>query len=308
MPPRKADSQRKKSPPETLEQFLKRVLREQSTLTKSINPDAVHDLRVALRRCRSLSEGFATLDDHRDWRRLRKSAKKLQGSLAALRDAQVMGKGTHQLRLTGGKAGAAVSELLRRDERKGKKEAERALKKFPRKRWKRWRHRLPKWAARLDAAPITFADLVLERANEVISRERRWHTNHSQVTAHSLRIAVKHFRYTVQSFLPEQYAAWERDLKRMQDALGEMHDLDVLRGWLLKAAKRESLDHDTMREWLARIAEARAERVERYKKASSVSAKTGERGKHSTSLWVVWHREIEHLAEFNSPNYGEVSA
>jgi CHAD domain-containing protein len=308
MCPRPADSPRKNAPPEALEQFLKRVLREQSALLDSFAEDTVHDLRVALRRCRSLAEGFAALDDHRDWRRLRKSAKELQSGLANLRDAQVMAQGVHQLRITGGSAGAAVAELLRRDQRKGKRKAQRALEEFPRKRWKRWRRRLPKRAQRLGAAPITFADLLLECVKEVISRERRWHTSQSQIAAHSLRIAVKHFRYTVQSFLPEQYAAWESDLKKMQDALGEMHDLDVLRGWLLKAAKQESLEQETVKAWLVRIAGARQERVERYKKAASVNAKRGERGKRATSLWERWRREIEHLADLSSPNYGGASA
>jgi CHAD domain-containing protein len=306
MCPRPADS--KNSPPEDLERFLKRVLREQSALRDSFAEDTVHDLRVALRRCRSLAEGFATLDDHRDWRRLRKSAKELQGGLARLRDAQVMARAVHQLRISGGKAGAAVAELLRRDERKGKRQARQALEEFPRKRWKRWRRRLPKRAERLGAAPITFADLVLERVKEAIARERSWHTNRSQVAAHSLRIAVKQFRYTVQSFLPEQYAAWEKDLKRMQDALGEIHDLDVLRGWLLRAARQESLDHETMKVWLGRIASAREERVERYKRAASANGKRSERGKRATSLWEHWRREIERLAELSSPNYGGASA
>ena len=60
------------------------------TRATTLAADTVHDLRVALRRSRSLAEGYATLDDDRDWRRLRKAAKELQGGLAALRDAQVM--------------------------------------------------------------------------------------------------------------------------------------------------------------------------------------------------------------------------
>jgi len=45
---------------------------------------------------------------------------------------------------------------------------------------------------------------------------------------HALRIGLKRFRYTVEGLLPEQYAAWSDNLKRVQDLLGDVHDLDVL--------------------------------------------------------------------------------
>jgi CHAD domain-containing protein len=294
---RPAHFPRRDSPPEALQRFLKRVLREHSALRDSLAPDPVHDLRVALRRCRSLAEGYATLDNHPDWRRLRKSAKQLQDGLARLRDAQVMTSRVRHLGFTGGRAGAAVAESLRRDERKGKRKAQRAREDFPRKRWKRWLRRLPKRAENIGATPITFAYLALDRLREAAARERRWRESKSQVAAHSLRIAVKQFRYTVQSFLPRQYAAWEKDLKRLQDALGDTHDLDVLRGWMLKVGKEESLDHHTMQAWLRRIATVRQECIARYKKAVSVGGKRADGGRHSPLVWDRWRREIERLSE-----------
>jgi CHAD domain-containing protein len=293
MPPRPADS--KNSPPEALERFLKRVLREHSALRDSLAPDPVHDLRVALRRCRTLAEGFATIDNHRDWKRMRKTAKRLQSGLAGLRDAQVMAERVRQLRIAGSPAGLAVAERLRRDERKGKRKARRSLEEFPRKRWKRWGGRLPKRAQRLQTSPATFAALVLDSIKEVAVKERRWRSGESQVAAHKLRIAVKQFRYTLQSFLPKQYAAWAKDLKRMQDTLGEMHDLDVLHTWLLKVAEEESLDPAIVRQWLRRIAASRQNCVERYKKA--VSRKSLKPEQRVPLLWDVWRREIERLAE-----------
>jgi len=201
-----------------------------------------------------------------------------------------------------------VAEALRRDERKARRKAKQAVGDFSRKRWKRWRRRLVQRAEQIDAAPASFAHLVVERLREAAARERRWRESGSQVAAHSLRIAVKYFRYTVQSFLPEQYAAWEKTLKRMQDALGEIHDLDVLRAWLRKVAKRESLDHKTVHLWMERIAEARQERVERYKKAASASGKRAARGAHAPVLWDRWRSQIEHLAGPNSPTSGKASA
>jgi CHAD domain-containing protein len=128
------------------------------------------------------------------------------------------------------------------------------------------------------------------------------------LAAHSLRIAVKHFRYTVQSFLPEHYAAWERDLKRMQDALGDMHDFDVLRAWLLKVARRESLDHKIIHAWLRQIAEEREKRVASYKEAVSARGKHAQGGKHAPLLWDRWRQEIGHLEGISPASHGEVSA
>ena len=308
MPSPAADSQNTGSPPEALRQFLKRVLREHAAAREGLAADPVHDLRVALRRSRSLAEGFATLDHHRDWRRLRQAAKNLQGGLAALRDAQVLAGWVRQMRFCGGPAGAAVAAALGKDARKAKSQAQRALQEFPRKRWKRWRRRLAKRAQQLPAGPASFAHLALERAREAVARERRWRHSESQIAAHSLRIAVKHFRYTVQSFLPQQYAASQQDLRRMQDALGEMHDLDVLRAWLLQVAKKEKLDHQTLHAWLQRIAEAREERVRRYRKIVSQEGKRAGRGKHAPLLWARWRREIEGLAKVSSPPRARASA
>jgi CHAD domain-containing protein len=301
MSPRVADSAGKSAPPEALDRFLKRVLREHSAAREALAAGTVHDLRVALRRCRSLAEGFGSLDKHRSWRQLHKSAKQLQGGLAELRDAQVMAGWVRRLRITGGAAGDAVAESLRRDERKARRKAVRALEDFPRKRWKRWRRRLPIRAGRMASSPASFARLTLDRIREAAAREHRWRHSGSHVAAHSLRIAVKHFRYTVQSFLPEHYAAWEKNLRRMQDALGSIHDLDVLRDWLLKVAKTQSLEHGTVQAWMRQIAVDREERVERYKKTVSGVGKYPVRDPHAPMLWNRWRREIEHLIGPSSP-------
>lgn len=302
MSPRPADSSRPLTPADALARFLRRVSKKQAQALDSLEAAPVHDLRVALRRCRSLAEGFATLDKHRDWRRMRKAARNLQDGLGKLRDAQVMTRGVHRLRLTDGDAGAAVARSLRRDERKARKAALRALEAFPRKRWKRWGRRLPKRAKRVTTGLACFATLCLQRAAEAATRERRWRGSESQLAAHSLRIAVKHFRYTVEGFLPERYAVWERDLKRMQDCLGQIHDLDVLRAWTLQVVKKESLPKESVHAWMERIAGARERHVERYKRIVSVDGGVTAGGKHTGMRWDRWRREIELVATINPPN------
>ena len=310
MPSSPAVSSRILSPPEALSRFLRRVLQEQAAAQDELAADTVHDLRVALRRCRSLAEGFAELDGHREWRQLRKAARRLQRGLAQLRDAQVMAGWVRRLGFTGAAAGApgsAVAASLRRDERKARRAARKALADVSRKRWKRWRQRLPQRAGRLAENPSAFADLALRRASEAAALERRWRRGGSQLAAHRLRIAVKRFRYTVESFLPEQYAAWGRNLRRMQDCLGEIHDLDVLRGGILQLAKEESFSPQILRTWLRRMERARRERVERYRKAVSANQKSARRGAPAPVLWDRWSRELYSMAWINPPKSAAAS-
>ena len=280
------------SPPEALARFLRRVWDEQAKVRGDLAPGPVHDLRVALRRTRSLAEGFSELGSHRDWRQFRKAARRLQGGLAELRDAQVMATWVRRLGFTGGTAGVALADSLRSDERKARRAARSALTDFPRKRWKRWQRRLPQRAGLLAASPASLAGLASQRAGETGACDRKWRKTGSRIAAHRLRIAVKRFRYTVESFLPEQYAAWGRKLKRMQDCLGEIHDLDVLRSRILQLSRQELVSRETLRAWLGQIESTRKQRVERYRKLVSPGVKTAKRGKPAPVLWDRWRHEL----------------
>jgi CHAD domain-containing protein len=290
-----------KSPPEALKRFLKRVLREQKLVQESFAPEPIHDLRVALRRCRSLAEGLSTLDDSREWKRLQRCAKDLQDELADLRDVYVWKQHVRRLHLLQEPAGQTIEEALGQDDRKAHRRAKRAMKKFSRKAWKKWRRRLPKRTAELDLQPQVFAQLALRRLQEVGVREHRWQESGSESAAHRTRIAVKQFRYTVQSFLPAQYSAWEKNLRRIQDALGDLHDLDLLQDWLRKVAKRASLDHAAVQLWIKRIAEARRDCLERYRRGVTLKRKRGPAD--SSNVAVVWDRWREELEALESLNY-----
>jgi hypothetical protein len=57
---------------------------------------------------------------------------------------------------------------------------------------------------------------------------------------HELRIALKRYRYTIESVLPARAADWDGGLQEMQDLLGEIHDLDIL----MKVVTSESASVD----------------------------------------------------------------
>src|SRR5205085_7548090 len=93
---------------------------------------------------------------------------------------------------------------------------------------------------------------------------------------HALRIGLKRFRYTVESLLPEQYAVWSENLKRVQDLLGEVHDLDVLLEVVKKSEFVETEDSLTV--WAEIIGRERQECIRTYRQLTL--------GK--TSLWNIW--------------------
>ena len=66
------------------------VLEECDRAQADFAKDPVHDLRVALRRCRSMADGLMALDRCPDWKRVKKAGKQLFAALGELRDAQVV--------------------------------------------------------------------------------------------------------------------------------------------------------------------------------------------------------------------------
>src|SRR6202044_751027 len=73
-----------------LRAWMERVLEERDRAGAGLDVDAVHDLRVALRRCRSLADGLMAIDPDGSWKQMKKAGKKLFQALGELRDMQVM--------------------------------------------------------------------------------------------------------------------------------------------------------------------------------------------------------------------------
>ena len=108
---------------------------------------------------------------------------------------------------------------------------------------------------------------------------RRALRNRSGVGYHQLRIGIKRFRYTVENFLPKLHARWAKDLRELQDSLGEVHDLDVLRA-MIRA--HTDIPADERLRWGKRISEERQKRLHLYRLKMI--------GKHA--LWQVWRSEL----------------
>ena len=59
-----------------LRYWMLRVLDECEHVSADFAPDPVHDLRVSLRRCRSLADGLLALDPDPNWKAMKKAGKR----------------------------------------------------------------------------------------------------------------------------------------------------------------------------------------------------------------------------------------
>jgi CHAD domain-containing protein len=272
------------------------VLEECDNVAAHFSADPVHDLRVALRRCRSVAAGMMAVDPDPEWKAMKKAGRRLFQRLGALRDVQVMMEWVETLfpketaaRVLASAPGEALAVsnlagnpvqlllgILRVRESEQKIEARLALAEFDRKQWRQWSQSLPLRASRIRPGSNLFKHLALESWTAARELHNRAMRNRSQVALHALRIGIKRFRYIVENFLPVEHKLWSADLKHMQDVLGEVHDLDVL--WATAMASHIFGDEESRKSWHERIVKERSKRVEEYR-AKMLGP---------NSPWVAW--------------------
>jgi exopolyphosphatase/guanosine-5'-triphosphate,3'-diphosphate pyrophosphatase len=273
---------------------MERVLVECDRAETGFDADAVHDLRVALRRCRSLADGLMAIDPDPAWKEMKKAGKKLFQALGELRDMQVMEEWLEKLSpgAVGDAANSASAENraeavavklldhIQAREAACKQLALTDLNQFDRKQWRRWSRELPRRASRVRSGSVVYVHLALEKWTAAYDLHKHALRSRSRVGLHTLRIGIKRFRYTVENFLPEQHALWGADLKELQDLLGEVHDLDVLWATALEIAAFP--DAESRARWLAKVNAEREKRVSRYRELMV--------GRES--LWRVWRAQF----------------
>jgi len=265
-----------------LHSWMQRVLQESDRARVNLAPDPVHDLRVSLRRCRSIADGFISLDPDPRWKEMKKAGRRLFSQLGELRDVHVMQEWVARLATPLDPAGTALLEFLSARENELKQHAALAISEFDRKQWKRWSIILPRRTKKLRPGGAIFKHLALERWVYAYDLHRRALRSRSQIAFHNLRIGIKRFRYIVENFLPQQHSAWSSDLKHLQDLLGEVHDLDVL--WATAVQIHAFPDQQSQIRWQEKIAEERRRRIQEYR----------EKMLGKGSLWHVWRSELPH--------------
>jgi CHAD domain-containing protein len=259
--------------------WMERVLKELEKVRTAPEPDAVHDLRVAIRRCRSVGAVMQEVDPDPAWPEMRKLGRKLFRQLGELRDTQVLEEWTKQLGAESDPVRERLLVLLEAKEKEQQSAALRAVAKFNQRSWKKLERRLQRRSRMVPPGGPAAECLALERMEAAKLLHVRALRSEKPQAWHGLRIAVKRFRYTVESLLPRRYEEWGENLKRLQDLLGEVHDLDVLATTIAQSAA----DLEQARPaWAERIAIERHERIESYRHLA-----VGEGG-----VWQEWKRGL----------------
>jgi CHAD domain-containing protein len=260
--------------------WMERTLKELEKVREKPDADAVHDLRVAIRRCRSVAAVMQEVDPDTAWPGMKKLGRKLFRQLGELRDTQVLEEWTKKL---SSEADAVRSMLL---EDFGKKENElreialRVAEKFDEKAWTKHEQTLRRRARLVPADSPAAECLALERLEAAKELQGQALRTSKPEAWHALRIGVKRFRYTVESLLPTRYEQWGEDLKRVQDLLGDVHDLDVLSARVAQITGPDLVAAQAS--WSGRIATERGERIEAYRQLTSGQG----------NLWHKWRQGL----------------
>lgn len=258
--------------------WMDRVLERALNVEPRCNPGAIHDLRVALRRSRAMAEALREVNPAPEWRKIKKSSSKLFHSLGDLHDTQVARAWVRKLAPAGDPVRMHLLRLLSQREKQQRKLTAKALRDFDRKNWRKWKRRLHPKARFFPPESVVFQRIALARLGQAFALYQQARRKRSSLAWHRTRIGIKRFRYVVENFLPQRHAAWEKDLKRFQDLLGEMHDLDVLRIVIRRETKK--LDPAAVAPWLSKIEQESKARLKEFLDRSTAE----------DSPWTIWQQ------------------
>jgi CHAD domain-containing protein len=244
--------------------------------------EAIHDLRVAARR---IGAAFFTWPFLRGGRRLRRAARAVAAvrrRVGATREREVLlAHLRERIESAPPAARVTLSGLLMRLERRVARGWESAGRRLGRPRL---RQRLRGLARRLErsvretaASPAGLGPALGQAAGRVDRRRRealaalaRARTERTDAALHAARIAVKKWRYAEECAAaaePGRHSAVVPGLRALQESLGAVHDLAVLRDALAaEAARLERAEIATSPVWALaeRVEEDRRARVEEF--------------------------------------------
>ena len=213
--------------------YLRQADRAVRQVGRPGRPEALHDFRVALRRCRSVVRAYRPWLGKAAGRRIRRSLRRLMRQTNRSRDAEVQIvwlEGARPALRRGERAG--LNYLLARLRRR--RRAGQAAAAALRGRFERLDAALRARLQRTAPADLTFGRALGERlqeyADDVSARLAAASGAANGEALHDARLAVKRLRYLVEpavDALPGGAAA-AKALKAMQDLLGEVNDARVL--------------------------------------------------------------------------------
>lgn len=222
------EGERTAPPEEQVRRRIERLAFQGNRTSKSPNPDAVHDLRVAIRRADQALVTFKRYLPRKAAKRIRKQLKTVLASAGTLRDLDI---GIEILSKNGQPDAAELRRAIRVRRKFGERSLLTRLKRLSlRTRVSRWCDDLKLDGRRegFEADLRTLATSTLPRlAQRFFEAGQTASAQHSGEKLHEFRIRAKKFRYTLELFLPlygTKAEEWTRKIKSVQTILGSMND------------------------------------------------------------------------------------
>ena len=222
------------------------------------DPEALHDFRVGLRRLRSTLRSHDALLHESLTRKLRRRLRELARATGPRRDAEVHAAWLSEQEASLAdveRAGAAyfagrLAEARRDADRELERDAVRPFPKLARK----LRRRLRRYTRRVDVESVdggpsfgtASAELLRALAAELEAALGGVRGIEDQELAHEARIVGKRLRYALEPLagMLDGVPPLVKQLKRLQDALGELHDAHVFAAEVDALAVRAGDDPD----------------------------------------------------------------
>ena len=237
---------------ETVAALVERCLSQAERAVRQVGrpgkPEALHDFRVALRRCRGVLRAYRPWLGKAAGKRVRSELRRLMRQTNRGRDAEVQIawlEGTRQALRRSERAGLNyLLERLRRRRHAGHAAAAAAV----RSRFERLEVELRARLEQAAPAPLTFGRAFGERLREYAADTAARLAAPAETARgeelHDARLAVKRLRYLVEPVVGDlaDGAAVSELLKRLQDVLGELNDVRVLAATVDRALVRVSAE------------------------------------------------------------------
>lgn len=214
---------------EQIRRLIERLVFQANSAAKGPSPNAIHDLRVAIRRTEQALATFKPLLPRKAAKRIRKQLKVVLGLAGAVRDCDIAIKILLKFR-------QPEAADLRRHIRVRRKTAEGSLQTGLKRL--SLRTKVSRWIAdlQLHAPPAEILSETRAITETTLPRlaqrffeagDSAAASRHSGEKLHEFRIQAKKFRYTLELFAPTYGPAieeWIGEIKSVQSILGKMND------------------------------------------------------------------------------------
>jgi CHAD domain-containing protein len=240
-------------------------------LASGDDEEAVHDLRVGLRRTRTVLEVGRPVLGRFYADEVRRALKEIMDATGALRDEEVLRALIGSLGVTHPDAATWLAGRARR-ERRLRGALVRLVREGKLDQGRRLLEALLAFRVNpeRDRRLSKFARRAVEEARRGVDRRRGARVTDMEAL-HRLRIAYKRLRYTAETFddaLPSDLSALAQPAARFQGRLGDLHDVDVAIGCVRRA---RSLSLEGREELLAALDREREVRLAGYLKEVGVT-------------------------------------